>query len=91
VTIPNKYPLPRIDDLLDRMQGAKVFSSLDLLSTYHQIRLVNDSVVKTAFKPPFGLFEYKVMPSGLTNTPSVFMVIMHDVLQDLKFCISISV
>ena len=49
VTIPNRYPLPRIDDLLDRMQGAKVFSSLDLLSAYHQIRLVDDDVVKTAF------------------------------------------
>jgi hypothetical protein len=53
VTIPNNYPLPRID----RMQGAKVFSSLDLLSAYHQIRLVGDDVVKAAFKIPFGLFE----------------------------------
>jgi hypothetical protein len=71
VTITNKYPLPRIDDLLDRMQGAKVFSSLGLLSAYHQTRLVDDSVVKTAFKTPFGLFEYTVMPVGLTKTPSV--------------------
>ena len=71
VTIPNRYPLPRIDDLLDRMQGAKVFSSLDLLYAYHQIRLVDDDVVKTALKTPFGLFEYKVMPFGLTNAPSV--------------------
>jgi hypothetical protein len=91
VTIPNKYPLPRIDDLLDRMQGAKVFSSLDLVSAYHQIRLVDDDVVKTAFRTPFGLLEYKVMPFGLTNAPSVFMDAMNDVLQGLMFCISICV
>jgi hypothetical protein len=78
-------PLPRIDDLLDRMQGAKVFSSLDLLSAYHQIKLVDDDVVKAAFKTPFGLFEYKVMPFGLTNAPSVFMAAMNDVLQGLNF------
>jgi hypothetical protein len=57
VTIPNKYPLPRIDDLLDRMQGDKVFSPLGILFAYHQIRLVDDDVVKTAFKTPFGLIE----------------------------------
>jgi hypothetical protein len=78
VTIPNRYPLPRIDDLLDRMQGAKVLSSLDLLSAYHQIRLVDDDVVKTTLKTPFGLFEYKVMPFGLTNAPSVFMAWHHE-------------
>jgi hypothetical protein len=85
VTIPNSYPLLRIDDLLDRMQGDKVFSSLDLLFAYHQIRLVDDDVVKTAFKTPFGLFEYKVMPFGVTNAPSVFMAAMNDVLQGLSF------
>jgi putative transposase len=85
VTIPNKYPLPRIDDLLERVKGAKVFSSLDLLPAYHQIRLVDDSFVKTALKTPFGLFEYKVMPVGLTKTPSVFMAVMNDVLQGPKF------
>jgi hypothetical protein len=84
VTIPNRYLLPRIDDLLDRMQGAKVFSSLDLLSAYHQIKLVDKDVVKTAFKTPFGLFEYKVMPFGLTNAPSVFMAAMNDVLLGLN-------
>jgi hypothetical protein len=85
VTLPNRYPLPRKDDLLDRMQGAKVFSSLDLLSAYHQIRLVDDDVVLTAFKTPFGLFEYEAMPFGLTNDPSVFMAAMNDVLQGLSF------
>jgi hypothetical protein len=85
VAIPNRYPLPRIYDLLDRMQGAKVFSSLDLLLAYHQIRLVDDDVVKRAFTTPFGLFEYKVMPFGLTNAPSVSMAAMNDVLQGLSF------
>jgi hypothetical protein len=85
VAIPNRHPLPRIDDLLDIMQGAKVFSSLDLLLAYHQIRLVDDDVVKTALTTPFGLFEYKVMPFGLTNAPSVSMAAMNDVLQGLSF------
>jgi hypothetical protein len=85
VTIPSRYPLPRIDDLLDIIQGAKVFSSLDLLSAYHQIRLVDDNFVKTAFKTPFGLFEYKVMLFGHTNAPSVFMAAMNYVLQGLSF------
>jgi hypothetical protein len=67
------------------MQGAEVFSSLDLVSAYHQIRLVDDDVVKTAFKTPFGLFEYKVVPFGLTNAPSIFMAAMNDVLQGLSF------
>jgi hypothetical protein len=84
VTIPNRSHLPRIDDLLDRMQGAKKFSSLDLLSAYHQIRLVDDDV-KIALKIPVGLFEYKVMPFGLTNAPSIFMAAMNDVLQGLSF------
>jgi hypothetical protein len=67
-----------------------VFSSLDQLSAYHQIRLVDDDVMETAFKAPFGLLEYKVIPFGLTNNPSAFMAVMNDVLQGLKFCISIS-
>jgi putative transposase len=70
------------------MQGAKVFSSLDLLSAYHQIRLVDDDVVKRAFKTPFGLFEYKVMPFGLTNASSVLMSGMNEILQGLS-CVSI--
>jgi hypothetical protein len=90
VTTPNKYPSPRIDDLLDRMQGAKVFSSLDLLSAYHQIRLVDDTVLKQRLETPLVCLKYKVMLVGLTNTPSVFMAVINDVLQGLKFCINIS-
>jgi hypothetical protein len=87
LTVKNRYPLPRIDDLLDRLQGGTVFSSLDLTSAYHQIRLTSDDVPKTAFKTPFGLFQYRVMPFGLTNAPSVFMAAINDVLHDLPFCV----
>ena len=87
ITVPNRYPLPRVDDLLDKLQGAKVFSSLDLLSGYHQTRLTDSDVPKTAFRTPFGLFEYKVMPFGLTNAPSVFMATMNDMLAHLPFCV----
>ena len=62
VTIANRYPLPRIDDMLDKMQGATVFSTLDLLSAYHQIKLTYDDIPKSAFRTPKGLYEYEVMP-----------------------------
>jgi len=83
ITIKNRYPLPRVDDLLDKLQGAKVFSSLDLLSGYHQLRLLPEECERTAFKTPEGLYQYKVVPFGLTNAPSVFMSQMNQTLKGL--------
>ena len=71
-TRKKRYPLPRIDDLFDKLQGAKVFSSIDLQSAYHQVRLKPEDVPKTAFTTPFGLFEYMVLCFGLSNAPATF-------------------
>ena len=61
INISNRYPIPRIDDLLDKLQGSKVFSSLDLCSAYQQVKLSENDYHKTAFRAPFGLYEYKVL------------------------------
>ncbi len=87
ITICNSYPLPRIDDLFDKLQGATTFSSLDLLSGYYQIRLAPSDVPKTAFRTPTGLYQYRVLPMGLSNAPSVFMAAMHRLLRDLPFAL----
>ena len=87
ITIPNRYPIPRIDDLLDKLQGSKVFSSLDLCSAYQQVKLNESDYQKTAFRTPFGLYEYKVLPFGLTNAPSAFMSIINEVIADLPFAV----
>ncbi len=76
LTVKNRYPLPRIDDLFDQLQGAVVFSSLDLASGYHQIRITDENVPKTAFRTPMGLYQFRVLCFGLTNAPSTFQAVM---------------
>jgi transposase InsO family protein len=90
ITIKNRYPLPLITELLDRLRGAKIFTKIDLRSAYNLIRIALGDEWKTAFRTRYGHFEYKVMPFGLTNAPATFQGFIHHVLGQYldQFCIA---
>ena len=81
VTIKNRYPLPRIDDLFDQLRGVRVYFKIDLRTSYHQLRVRETNIPKTAFRTHYGHFEFTVMPFGLMNALAAFMDLMHRMFQ----------
>jgi hypothetical protein len=82
VTIKNKYPVPRIDDLFDQLKGACIFLKNDLQSGYHQLKIRATDIPKTTFITRYGLYEYTVMSFGLTNAPAYFMYLVNKVFME---------
>ncbi len=87
LTIKNRFPLPRIENLFDKLQGSQYFTSLDAASGFHQILLQESDRPKTAFRTPFGHYQFRVLPFGLTNAPATFQSVMNRVFEHPKFLV----